>query len=99
MSLAFSKGWALSVIFDHTIRDGIKKPMVFGHLEGVGVYTSSIENEKDFDDVLDIVAGNLNLQLAIHDLIQSLNTYKLFKCGCGALRRSFAPYNSASRCT
>jgi len=95
--IAFTKGWALSVIFDHTIRDGIKKPMILSHGK-VREYTSSIKNEKDFEDVLDIVQGNLNLRLAIHDLILALNTLNYPNVAAArsveALRHIMAPPNT-----
>lgn len=69
---AFTLGYALHVIVDHMIEDGRIKPFIVSH--------SSVKNFiDDFDDnqferLVEHVIGDLDLKLALRDLILSLST-------------------------
>lgn len=71
---AFSKGWALSLIFDTVVQDEKTKQINFGE-SSVRQRCTAFENSGNFQRITEIVMDDLNLRLAFRDLISSLNTF------------------------
>jgi len=69
---AFTLGYALQVLMDHAVEGGVKKPLIISH-SSVKNYISDYSDEQ-FKKLMELVAFDLDLKLALRDLILSLST-------------------------
>ena len=69
---AFTLGYALQVVIDYTIENNKKKPLIISHTS-VKQYISDYSDEQ-FKNLIELVAFDLDLKLALRDLILSLST-------------------------
>lgn len=68
---AFSKGWALSVMYDCTIIGDMLQPIALGE-SSVQKCCTAFSSQDGFDRIVEHVYQNFNLRFAFHDLVASL---------------------------
>lgn len=69
---AFTLGYALQVLMDYALEDDVKKPLIISH-SSVRNYVTEYTDEQ-FKALMELVAFDLDLKLALRDLILSLST-------------------------